>query len=77
MVNETVGVVKAFLDAELQKYKTLKEMELNHKIKVQLLKNQQAFPNAKRKATGGVGKDTLLAFLGPRWKQWRPPVKRL
>lgn len=70
VINETIRAAKAFLDTELHKYKTLKEMEMAPIYRRHLFANQKAFANAKRKDTDGVGWSTLLAFLGGNWKKW-------
>lgn len=66
IMTQTVEQVKKYLDDELAKYETLK---LAGKFASQLFENQQAFANAKRKDTGGVGRDTILKFLGKTWKE--------
>jgi len=64
-----VYAVKKFLDDTLAKYDTLKELKLAFRNIGQLFKNQQAFANAKRKDTGGVGEKTIKEFLGGNWGQ--------
>lgn len=62
---QTLIQTKKFLDDELAKFKTLK---LAGDFAAQLFESQQAFANAKRKDTGGVGRETLIKFLGENWK---------
>ena len=64
IMTQTIQTAKEFLDAELAKYDTL---ELAGDFASQLFDDQQAFANAKRKDTGGVGRDTLVKFLGGNW----------
>ena len=56
---------KEFLDAELKKYETWKQVS-NTSIK-QLFESEAVWRNTKAK---GVGQTTLLKFLGGNWKQW-------
>ncbi len=65
MMNQTVEAIKKFLDMELGKYETLKmaNASISH-----LFDNEKAFANAKRKDTNGVGRETILKFLGGNWK---------
>jgi len=59
--------VKEFLDGELAKYETWKELKMTEKFFGHLFENQKAFTNAKREDKGKVGRDTILKFLGRTW----------
>ncbi len=60
---QTILVAKEFLDGELAKYETLKT---SGEITRCLFKTQTAFQESKTK---GVGRDTLVKFLGGNWLQ--------
>lgn len=65
VVNETVLAAKEFLDGELRKTETFKDMAT--KSIRRLFDNAKSFFDAKR---DGVGQTTILKFLGGNWKGW-------
>lgn len=76
VMNETVLATKEFLDAELAKYeswedlsdKNIRQIFYDRKKKDGTpIKPEHAFVNTKTK---GVGRDTILKFLGGNWKSW-------
>jgi len=62
-INETVFEVKRFLDAELAKCESWESTNINIRS---LFVDERGF----RRAKAGVGKATILKFLGHNWKQW-------
>ena len=64
IMTQTVEQVKKFLDVELAKYKTWEE--LSDKSIKQLFESEAVWRNTKSK---GVGRTTILKFLGKTWKQ--------
>jgi len=64
IVNETVLVAKEFLDAELAKCDHWNHLDKS--IRVIFSSNSQ-FQECKQE---GVGRTTILNFLGGNWKQW-------
>ena len=62
VINETVWVVRDFLDKELKKYETWDE--LSGKNTRQLFESEAVWRNTKTK---GVGRETILKFLGGNW----------
>ena len=63
IMTQTILTAKEFLDGELAKYETL---ATSGEITRCLFKNQTAFAEAKTK---GVGRDTLVKFLGGNWTE--------
>jgi len=59
-----VLAAKEFLDAELSKYETYKSTD---KFISSLFEDEHGF----RRAKAGVGRDTILKFLGKNWKESR------
>lgn len=57
-----MSTTKEFLDAELAKYET---WETSDKFIKGLFDNQRSFETAKGM---GIGRDTILKFLGKNWK---------
>jgi len=64
---ETVSVVKEYLDGELAKYESVKDLPSNLMNLLDSKTNEQAFSAIKTK---GVGQTTILKFLGKPWTQW-------
>jgi hypothetical protein len=64
VVIQTVQVAKEYLDAELAK-----EWKDSDKSVRVLFDSEHAYNQARRKE-GGVGKPTILKFLGGNWKHW-------
>lgn len=64
VVNETILVAKEFLEAELSKHET---WDTSGKYTKGLFINQRSFETAKGM---GIGRDTILKFLGGNWKSW-------
>lgn len=64
---ETVQTVKDFLNNELAKYDTIKEVP-SHIMNLLDGTRQEDFARLKSK---GVGQTTILKFLGAGWKQWK------
>jgi len=68
VLNETVLAVKTYLDTELAKYETWEELCSDNLIRTNLgIDSGHAFSKLKDK---GVGRDTILKFLGKGWKKW-------
>lgn len=68
MINQTVDAVKKYLDGELGKYETWEQIRSDKSIRTTLsIENGQSF--AKLKGMG-VGRETILKFLGGNWKGW-------
>ncbi len=66
VINESVRVTKKFLDDELAKYDSWKEIRSNDSIRP-IFDTEPQFRSAKGK---GVGQTIILKFLGePPWKQ--------
>ena len=65
VINETVWVVRDFLDKELKKYETWDE--LSGKNTRQLFESEAVWRNTKTK---GVGRDTIHKFLGEAYQDW-------
>ncbi len=63
VINETVLAAKNFLDVELAKY----DYATSDKSIRCLFKSKAAYAESKTK---GVGRETILKFLGGNWKQW-------
>lgn len=66
VINETVLAVKTFLDGELAKYETWDDFRSDKSIRP-IIKSEPKFRSIKGK---GVGRDTILKFLGGNWKPW-------
>jgi len=64
VINETVLAAKQFLDAELAK--GWNDSDKNIRV---LFNSKHALEQAMRKDSG-VGRDTILKFLGGNWKAW-------
>lgn len=64
VVNETVLVAKEFLDAELAKCDHWNHLGKSTKV---LFSSNSQFQECKQK---GVGRTTILKFLGGNWKDW-------
>jgi len=69
VVIETVRAVKEFLDGELAKCNNYEEFRSDKCIRPNFpeVDSEPAFRSIKAK---GVGRDTILKFLGSPWKQW-------
>ena len=68
VINETVWVVRDYLDKELKKYETWDDIRSGKNARTILgIENGQAF--AKLKGTG-VGRDTIHKFLGEAYQDW-------
>ena len=68
VIHETVLTTKEFLDAELSKYETINDFQKSDLVKIPGLKGKEnEFKSLK---TRGVGRDTILKFLGGNWKDW-------
>ena len=69
MMNQTVDAVKKFLDTELAKYKTVKQLlTANKSISGLFSKDPNRYGQQRKE---GVGQTTILKFLGGNWKQWQ------
>lgn len=66
VINETVLATKKFLDAELAKCKTWKEFRSDRFIRP-IIQTEPEFRSIKGK---GIGRETILKFLGGNWKAW-------
>ena len=66
VINETVKVARDFLNAELAKYETIKDLP-SHLINLLDGARVEDFSRLKSK---GVGQTIILKFLGKGWKQW-------
>lgn len=67
VLNQTVGTVKKFLDKELAKCRSYKELQNETSAGRHLkFKNLQGFGKAKKE---GVGAYTILKFLGNNWSE--------
>lgn len=64
VINETVHAAMDYLNGELEKCASL---DMTDKFISHLFENAKSFSNAKR---DGVGRDSILKFLGGNWKQW-------
>jgi hypothetical protein len=67
VINETVMTAREYLNAELKKYETLKELKSTDKSISSLFKDEHGF----RRAKAGVGRETIKKVLGGNWKQWQ------
>ena len=67
VINETVITVKEFLDKELAKYNTYKELEKASFGNKQRFVDKYNFDKLKKH---GVGADTIKKFLGDNWLDW-------
>ncbi len=63
---QTIQAAKDFLDAELAKCETLAHAGNNTNVKELFTTNSQ-FQQCKQE---GIGRETLLKFLGGNWKEW-------
>lgn len=66
VMNETVLATKEFLDAELAKYESWKDAQADKNISLLF----SAAPQFEHNKKHGVGRDTILKFLGGNWKSW-------
>jgi len=66
VVNETVLAAKEFLDGELAKCGTVKDIP-SYLIDLLGTKNEDNYMSLRSR---GVGQTTILKFLGGNWKQW-------
>ena len=64
VTTQTVQTAKEYLDTELAKMDTLSDLDL---IFLSGLKTENEFASLKKR---GVGRETILKFLGGNWKQW-------
>jgi len=64
VIMETVLVAKQYLDKELKKHKNWEAADKNIR---RLIDNEGNFAQSKKH---GVGRDTILKFLGSNWKGW-------
>jgi len=68
VVNETILVAKEYLDTQLAKYQKWEDIRSDRFIRTNLsIENGQSFVKLK---DIGVGRDTLIKFLGGNWKGW-------
>lgn len=70
VINETVLAAKRFLDGELAKCETWKDISVKNMTDIFISHNvdaKKAFSNAKR---DGIGRDVIVRFLGGNWKNW-------
>lgn len=66
-MNETILAVKTYLDDELAKYRTWEQFCSGELSRTNLgIESGHAFSKLKDK---GVGRETILKFLGPEWKE--------
>ena len=65
VMTQTILTAKEFLDAELAKYETWNNAGENTSVKKLFTSNRQ-FQEVKN-SKGGVGRDTLVKFLGGNW----------
>ena len=66
---QTIQAAKDFIDDELAKYEKFEDM--TEEIFSHLFENPKAFTNAKREDKGGVGRETIVKFLGGNWTDYR------
>ena len=64
VVNETVLAAKEFLDVELKKCDSWDRVD---KFIKTMFKSNSEYQNCRK---NGVGRTTILKFLGANWKQW-------
>jgi hypothetical protein len=68
VINETVLAVKKFLDEELAKCETWEGFSSDKNIRTILVIDSE--PAFRKLKGAGIGRDTILKFLGGNWKQW-------
>ena len=64
---ETVIGAKEFLDGELRKYETFADLEKAPEEFFRRLVDKFNFEKTKKE---GIGRETLLKFLGKNWTEW-------
>jgi hypothetical protein len=64
---QTISAAKEFLDAELAKYEAWDNAGDFASVKKLFASNRQ-FQEVKR---SGVGRDTIVKFLGGNWTEWK------
>jgi hypothetical protein len=67
VITMTIRQVKKFLDKKIAKYKDLEDFHTDESISMNLFASNSQFQKVKKE---GVGRDTILKFLGDPWKLW-------